>query len=61
MGLDSNHFMNPKTYTPYNISPDIEIESTSIKKRTAIQLQTKKTNLIVMETKDQIVTDLKIL
>ena len=35
--------------------------STSIKKRTAVQLQTEKVNLIVMETKDQIVSDLPIL
>lgn len=61
MGLDSNHFMSPKDYPRYNIHPAVATESTSTKKRTAIQLQTKKTNLIVMETKDQIVSDLNIL
>ena len=61
LGIDSNHFMSPDKYTDFNISPGVETESTTIKKRTAIQLQTKKTNLIVMETKDQIVSSLPIL
>lgn len=44
----------------FNIVPEKENDVTTVKKRTAIQLQTKKTNLIVMENKDQIISDLKI-
>ena len=61
LGTDCNHFMSPKKYTSFNISPSMEVQSTTIKKRTAIQVQSRKTNVIVMETKDQIVTNLDIL
>jgi len=60
LGLDSNHFMNPDKYPDFHISPAAETQSTTIKKRTAIQLQSKKTNVIVMETKDQIVSSMPI-
>ena len=60
LGIDCNHFMNPEKYTEFNITPNVETQSTTIKKRTAIQVQSKKTNLIVMETKDQIVSTLPI-
>jgi hypothetical protein len=59
LGADSNHFMDPKLFPNYNFVPNTEKIATTSKKRTWIQLQSNKANVIVMETKDQLASTLK--
>lgn len=48
LGTDSNHFMDPTLYPGYSFIPNQEKMSTTSKKRTWLQLQTVKANVIVM-------------
>jgi hypothetical protein len=59
LGADANHFVDPKLFPNYHFVPNAEKTSTTSKKRTWIQLQTNKANVIVMETKDQLISTLK--
>lgn len=58
IGVNSNYFLSPIIF-PYNIVPDgnSSDKSTSIKKRTQIQVQSEKANILYIETKTHIVTD----
>jgi hypothetical protein len=59
IGTDSNHFLDPNVYPGFNFIPDVEKSSTTSKKRTWVQLQTSKANVIVMETKDHLISTRK--
>lgn len=59
LGTDSNHFMDPALYKGYSFIPNQQKMSTTSKKRTWMQLQTSKANVIVMETKDHLVSTLR--
>jgi hypothetical protein len=60
IGVDANHFLDPNVYSGFNFIPDVEKSSTTSKKRTWVQLQSSKSNLIVMETKDHLISTRKV-
>lgn len=59
LGADSNHFMRPSLCPSLNFIPDTEKASTTSKKRTYMQLQSSKANVIVFETKDHLLSTMK--
>ena len=48
MGVDSNCFLDSMNYQAFNIVPTLDTIPTTIKKRTALQIQTSKTNELVI-------------
>ena len=58
VGIDANHFLSEqKGFDIVPRSPDV---ATSIKKRSFLQAQYKKSGLLVSEVKDHIITNQKI-
>lgn len=61
IGVDANHFMEvPQIKGSINIVPTDKSHSTTIKKRTFIQAQLHKADIVVNEVKDHILTTLPI-
>jgi len=58
VGIDANHFLGKRA--PYQIYPDTDKYFTTSKQRTYLQLQYNKSNKLVSEVKDAILTNLKI-
>ena len=58
VGIDANHFLGKRE--AYNIFPDTDKCITTSKQRTYLQLQYNKSNKLVQEVKDAILTNLKI-
>ena len=68
MGIDANHFIRPEliennvstTTLKMHIYPSSEEEFTTKKKRSYLQAQLNKANLLVNEVKDHIITTFEI-
>jgi hypothetical protein len=58
IGIDANHYLGGRE--PFNIFPDTDKCITTSKQRTYLQLQYNKSNKLVQEVKDAILTNLKI-
>lgn len=56
VGVDANQFLPMHKHPGFGIYPVEESTITSAKKRTYMQLQTNKANVIVMDCKDLIIT-----
>jgi hypothetical protein len=59
VGIDANHYLGDRP--PYHIFPSSDKYITTSKQRTYLQLQYNKSNKMVQEVKDAIITNLDIL